>query len=395
MLRWPSSILMIVLLSGCVTGSGNLPSGASLQTDPVTFVSPPIRNPEDLQVLFWTSEERAQRFREMENWFEGHEVLPPVAARVLPAGDPLSPTIIAEINRTMKDTGIAGVMVLQDGKKRFEGYELGFTPDQRWTSFSVAKSFTSTLLGAAIQDGFIGSLQDPITKYIPELDNSAYEGVTVEHLATMTSGVTWNEDYTDPNSDVAMMARFVLEYGDDAIVEQMKQLPREANPGTKWVYKTGETNLLGMLVENAIGLPLAAYAKTKIVDPAGFEANLFWMSDPRGGSIGGCCISLRLADYARMGQFALDGGSGIVPDGWFSKAGDSLIDFGESGFGYGYQWWTYPDNNYAAQGIFGQLIMLIPEDNIVLAVVGNWDTARSSEGRTAWRLIGEKIALSR
>ena len=121
------------------------------------------------------------------------------------------------------------------------------------------------LLGAAIQDGFIGSLQDPITKYIPELDNSAYEGVTVEHLATMTSGVTWNEDYTDPNSDVAMMARFVLEYGDDAIVEQMKQLPREANPGTKWVYKTGETNLLGMLVENAIGLPLAAYAKPKLL----------------------------------------------------------------------------------------------------------------------------------
>src|SRR5690606_31812094 len=149
---------------------------------------------------------------------------------------------------------------LQDGRVRFEDYGAGFGPEQRWTSFSVAKSFTSTLLGAALRDGHIASLDDPVTQYVPGLSGSAYDDVSVRQLATMTSGVAWNEDYTDPASDVAQLNRFVVEHGPDAIVAQMRALPREAPPGEKWVYKTGETNLLGLLVENAVGMPLAAYA---------------------------------------------------------------------------------------------------------------------------------------
>lgn len=381
-------------LSGCVAGFAGPVDTSPMQVDAVTFVTPPERDPADLQVLFWSDEQRSDRFREMEMWFEGHEVLPPAEPRLLPDGTPLDSALSAEIRGVMDATNAAGVMVLQGGQKRFEAYGLGFGPDQRWTSFSVAKSFTSTLLGGAVHDGFIGSLQDPVTQYIPGLEGSAYDGVTVEQLATMTSGVAWNEDYTDPNSDVARMAAFVLEHGEDAIVAQMKELSREAPPGEKFVYKTGETNLIGLLVENAVGLPLAAYAKEKIIDPAGFEGGLFWMSDPRGGSIGGCCLSIRLADYARMGQFALEGGQGYVPEGWFSEAGDSKVDFGDTGFGYGYQWWTYPGNNYGAQGIFGQSITLIPESNVVLAVVGNWPTATSQEGRAAWLGVAQKIAAA-
>ncbi|RGP40469.1 6-aminohexanoate-oligomer exohydrolase [Altererythrobacter insulae] len=391
---WLSSAAMALALTGCTAGYSGPVETAPVQADPVTFVTPPERDPSELQVLFWSDEQRSARFRDMENWFEGHEVKGAVAPRELPAGSPLSPELAAEIRAVMDATGAAGVMVLKDGQKRHEAYGLGFGPEQRWTSFSVAKSFTSTLLGAAIRDGFIGSLKDPVTQYIPELAGSAYEGVTVEQLATMTSGVAWNEDYTDPESDVAKMASFVLEYGEDAMVAQMKDLPREAPPGEKFVYKTGETNLIGLLVENAIGLPLAAYAKDKIIDPAGFEGDLFWMSDARGGSIGGCCLSIRLADYARMGQFALEGGAGVVPDGWFAEAGDSKVDFGDSGFGYGYQWWTYPGANYGAQGIFGQSITIIPEEGVVLAVVSNWPTATSSEGRAAWLGVTQKIATA-
>jgi CubicO group peptidase (beta-lactamase class C family) len=93
-----------------------------------------------------------------------------------------------------------------------------------------------------------------------------------------------------------------------------------------------------------------------------------------------------------MGQFALEGGEGVVPDGWFGEAGDSKVDFGDSGFGYGYQWWTYPGGNYGAQGIFGQSITIIPEENLILAVVSNWPTATSPEGRAAWLGVTQKIA---
>ena len=267
-----------------------------------------------------------------------------------------------------------------------------FAPEQRWTSFSVAKSFTSTLLGAAVRDGFITSLDDPVTTYVPGLAGSAYEGVTVRQIATMTSGVAWNEDYTDPNSDVAKMNYFVLEHGADAIVAQMRELEREAPAGEKWVYKTGETNLIGLVVENAVGLPLAEYAQEKIVEPAGFEGGLFWMTDPRGGNIGGCCLSLRLSDYTRMGIFALEGGGETVPEGWFNEAGDSLVDFGSSGFGYGYQWWTYPGQSYGAQGIFGQSITIVPSEELVLTVVSNWPTATSSDHRALWGDIAAKIS---
>ncbi len=365
------------------------------ENPPVELITPPERDPAELQVLFWSDQDRADRFRDMESWFAGHEVVPSSSPRALPEGDPLSQELASEIRAAMASTNAAGVMVLQNGKVRFEGYGLGFGPSQRWTSFSVAKSFTSTLLGAAVKDGKIASLDDDVTKYVPALAGSAYDGVTVRQIATMTSGVAWNEDYTDPNSDVAQMNRYVVEYGPDAIVEQLKRLAREAPAGEKWVYKTGETNLIGLVIENAVGMSLAEYSHAKIVEPAGFEGGLFWMVDPRGGNIGGCCLSIRLSDYARMGQFALEGGGDAVPEGWFEEAGAQLVDFQNGGFGYGYQWWTYPGGNYGAQGIFGQSITIVPELNTVVAVVSNWSTATSSDHRATWGALSAKIAAAK
>lgn len=389
-----SGLALALALGGCsmsYTGADGMDGADATPLAEVTMVTPPERDPSQLQVLFWNGEQRSQRFREMENWFAGHEVPAARQPRALTEGEPLPAELAQEIREKMLETGAAGVMVYKNGSVRFEDYALGFGPDQRWTSFSVAKSFTSTLLGAAIRDGFIASLDDPVTRYIPGLAGSAYDGVTVRQLATMTSGVAWNEDYTDPNSDVAQMNRFVVEYGADAIVAQMRELKREAEPGEKWVYKTGETNLIGVLVENAVGLSLAEYAQEKIVEPAGFENGLFWMVDPRGGNIGGCCLSLSLADYTRMGVFVLEGGGDAVPDGWFAEAGDSLVEFGDSGFGYGYQWWTYP-GSFGAQGIFGQSITLVPSEDLVLTVVGNWPTATSSEYRGVWGGIAAKVS---
>ncbi|MBH9537724.1 serine hydrolase domain-containing protein [Novosphingopyxis sp. YJ-S2-01] len=343
------------------------------------------------QVLFWNQDTRSANFRRMDALFPGTTAKASSTPRALPKGAPL-PFDEAAIDAFMKDQNVAGLMMIQNGKVRLERYGLGMTPEDRWTSFSVAKSFTSTLVGAAIADGKIGSLSDPVSRYIPELKGSGYDGVTVEQLLTMTSGVAWNEDYTDPTSDVVRLFSDPVPAGVDPTVAYMRQLKREYEPGQKWEYKTGETNLIGVLVRRATGERLSDYAKRKIVDPAGFAGDLFWQIDTGGGNTGGCCIMLRLSDYARMGLFALEGGKGQVPANWFAQAGTSHADIGVPGFGYGYQWWTYPGGAYGAQGIFGQGITIMPKQRIVFAVVSNWPVASSRKLTTERLQFFQKLA---
>jgi CubicO group peptidase (beta-lactamase class C family) len=319
------------------------------------------------EVLFWSQAQRDANFPHMEKIFPGHVVKAGGKVRPFPQGKPLAMDA-AEIDAFLQAQNVAGLIVIQDGKIRLERYARGYDPEGRWTSFSVAKSFTSSLVGAAIKDGYIKSLGDPVTRYIPELAGSGYDGVTIEQLLTMTSGVKWNEDYTDPRSDVARMFLEPVPAGEDPTVFYMKKLPRESAPGSKWVYKTGETNLIGVLVMRATGKPLASYLSAKIWRPYGMERDAFWMVDPSGHEVSGCCLSVSLRDYARIGQFALEGGRGVVPANWFRNATRSHATIGEPGYGYGYQWWTYPQGRFGASGIFGQTIRIDPKTRTVIAI---------------------------
>ena len=379
-------------LAGCASPYDASPPQSVAAVPAVTQVmptTPPSMDPKD-SLLFWSDARRSAAFRSMETFFPGLEVAPASKPRKLPnASRQLPAATQAELRRFMADTKAAGLMVLQDGKIVFEDYGLDFGPTGRWTSFSVAKSFTSTLLGAAIRDGAIESIETPVTAILPELAGTAYDGVTVGQVATMTSGVTWNEDYADPDSDVAKMLGIAPVAGESQAVTYAKTLKREAPAGQKWVYKTLETNLLGLLVERATGKSLAAYAAEKIVGPAGLEGGLFWMQDLTGGNIGGCCLSLRLADYARMGQWVLEGAQPTVPPGWFEKAGAPQVNFGD-GYGYGYQWWTYPEG-FGAQGIFGQAITIVPRQKLVIAVVSNYPTATAKALTDARRQMVAKV----
>jgi CubicO group peptidase (beta-lactamase class C family) len=277
----------------------------------------------------------------------------------------------------------AGLIIVQDGRIRFEKYAMGYSSTGRWTSFSVAKSLTSTLAGAAVRDGYIKSLDDPVTGYIAGLKGSAYEGVTVRQLLTMTSGVKWNEDYTDPASDVAVFVNQKADPDLDVTVSYMRRLPREAAPGTRWVYKTGETNLLGVLVSSATGKRLSDYLSEKIWKPWGMEQDAVWMLGTTGHEISGCCLSAALRDYARFGEFIAEGarvhGQSILPDGWLSQATTKQADIGVPGRGYGYQWWTYDDGSFAALGIFGQSIFIDPKTRLVIVTSGNTPTAVDHE----------------
>ena len=361
--------------------------------------------PTNRDLLFWNEAQRDAAFRALDRiplLAKWHTITPGSAPRALLPGPPLK--LDVDVDAFMAGQRSAALLIVQGGKLRLERYGLGFDAEGRWTSFSVAKSFTSTLVGAALRDGFIRSMDDKVSTYIPEMKGSAYDDVSVQQLLTMTSGVRWNEDYADPNSDVARFNNHQPEPGVDALVSYMRRLPRDAPAGTRWHYSTGETNLVGILVSRAVGKPLAQYLQEKIWQPAGMERPATWLLSKSGQEISGCCLQAAPRDFARFGQFILEGaradgrpaagplprprvapsggsatgeavergGSQILPDGWLQQATSKQADIGQPGRGYGYQWWTYDDGSFSARGIFGQGIFIDPKRQLVIVTNADW-----------------------
>lgn len=327
-------------------------------------------------ILTWPPARREQYIAELDSFFLTRTVKAGPHARVLDRGRALAAfepggARAEYFDSFMNAERVRGVLVLQDGKIRLERYVSPHSRTTRWNSFSVAKSITSTLVGAAMKDGDIRSLDDPVTRYIKGLRGSAYDVVTVRQLLTMTSGVKWNEDYTDVNSDVARMYAQPPDPGFDMTVSYVRKLPREAPPGTKWVYKTSETNLVGVLVSEATGKPLADYLSEKIWRPYGMERDAEWMIDDVGHEQGGCCLAITLRDYGRFGQFILDGGridgKPIVPESWLPEATHTQVSTGARS-GYGYQWWTRDDGTFEGRGIYGQTLHIDGGRRLVVVI---------------------------
>jgi CubicO group peptidase (beta-lactamase class C family) len=327
-------------------------------------------------VLTWSQAQREAGLAGMEKIFRTRTVRASDRPRRLPDGKPLAFATggprAGEFDRFVTGQKISGVLVLHDGAVRLERYALTGGRDVRWHSFSIAKSITSTLVGAAMRDGAIKSLDDPVTRYITDLRGSAYDAVTVQQLLTMTSGVRWNEDYTDLKSDVARMYAETPAPGLDMTVSYVRALPREAPPGTKWLYKTSETNLVGVLVMAATGKPLADYLSEKIWRPYGMERDAEWMLDDIGHEQGGCCLAMALRDLGRFGQFILDGARAgdrsVVTDTWLQDATRAHVSTGGPASGYGYQWWTRDAGAFEARGIYGQTLHIDPKRRLVIAI---------------------------
>lgn len=287
----------------------------------------------------------------------------------------------------MMEQKVAGLLILQDGKIRLERYALGHSESNRWSSLSVAKSVTSTLVGAAIKDGYIKSVDDYVTDYIPDLKGSAYDSVKIRHLLTMTTGIRWSENYTDPNSDIARFSTDSIEPGLNATVSYMRRLPAEAEPGKKFSYSTGETHLLGVLVSSATHQTLSHYLSSKIWMPYGMEKNATWRLDRTGQELAGCCLQMTLRDFARFGQFVLENGringESIVPNDWFKTATQIQVPLWPGG-GYGYGWWIFNSRSFDALGIYGQRIHVDPLRQLVIAVNSAWPEADSNERQLAF-----------
>jgi CubicO group peptidase (beta-lactamase class C family) len=274
---------------------------------------------------------------------------------------------------------VAGLLILKNGEVVLEDYELGTARETHWPSYSMAKSAASTLIGAALHDGSIGSLDDPVTKYVPALRGGAYEGVSVRNVIQMASGVKWDETYTDPKSDRRRLLEIQLQAKPGTILALMSALSRAGAPGTIWNYNTGETFVVGAVLEGATHKPLAKYLSEKIWAPWGMESEAQWqLESPNGMGWAGGGLAATLRDFGRIGLLVrADGvieGKRIVPEGWFEEAGSGK-EIGGKQVDYGYLWWTYPkgdavhDGAFQAQGIFGQHMYINRKERLVVVVL--------------------------
>jgi CubicO group peptidase (beta-lactamase class C family) len=291
----------------------------------------------------------------------------------------------------------AGLLVLKNGEIALERYGMGNGPERRPTCYSVSKSITATLVGAALHEGAIRSLDDPCDLYMPQLRGSAYEGVTVRNVLRMCSGVAWVEE-TDGlahGHDVARLEEALAGRRPGSILELACSLPRAHPQGVRFNYSTVESGVLGAVVAAATGRTLADYCGEMIWGPAGMEADGYWALDGDDGQeLGGAGVGARLRDLGRFGLLALaDGeafdGRRILPPGWRELAGQpdcAATDFGRlfpgSPAGYGYQWWAVPRSPanldgraFTAIGAYGQRVLVHPGEQVVIAIQSAWPTS--------------------
>lgn len=288
--------------------------------------------------------------------------------------DAYTNTIPDTLNAYLERLKTVGLVVIKDRKILAEKYWEGYSDSSHSGSFSVAKSITSLLVGAAIRDGKITSADDPVSKYLPEFAEGEKAKVKIVDLLTMSSGSNWGESYANPFSVTTR-----LYYGSDAYKTATSVKMIDA-PGTLHRYKSGDTQLLGLIVEKATGKTLSDYAAEKLWKPLGAEHPALWSTDAQGGDEKAyCCFNSNARDFARIGQLMLDSGKingfPVIDSQYFKQSITPCLIPDGSGRPceyYGYQWWIIPNEKeiFYARGILGQYIICIPSKNMVIVRLG-------------------------
>ena len=282
-----------------------------------------------------------------------------------------------DLDKFLSRTGTSALLIVKDGKIHYENYWLTGGKDVKWLSMSVAKSFISTLVGIAIEQGYIGSTSDSITKYVSQLENSAYDDVKIKDVLQMSSGARWNEDYSDPNSDVMRSARILAVGG--SLDKFTASLNNELKPGTFNRYNSTDTQVLGMLLRESTGTTVTQYMQEVLWNPMGAESDAYWLLDSENMEMVYAGLNATARDYAKLGElFRLEGkinGKQLVPSNWVKASttpdaphlmpGENpLSDFP---LGYGYQWWIPDDSgDFTAIGVYNQFVYVSPENNAVV-----------------------------
>ena len=293
----------------------------------------------------------------------------------------------------------AGLLILKGGEIALERYGMGNVPESLWTGFGIATSLTGTLVGAALHDGAIESLDDACDFYLPALLGSGYEGVTIRNLLRMCSGVAWREEnVTDGRSDVPRLGRALWRRRPGAILDLLSSLSAVHSQGAVFNYSTVESCLLAALVAAATGRTVADYCAETIWGPCGMEADGHWQLEAENGlELGGVGVSARLRDLGRFAQLVLEdgqafGGRRVLPLGWRDLAGQpdcAATAFGRlmpgSSAGYGYQWWAaghlpsgLSNGAFSARGGYGQFVHINPAERVVMVIQSAWRQSHDS-----------------
>ncbi len=282
-------------------------------------------------------------------------------------------TLPASTGPWIKDRAVTALVVLKDGQMVHESYYLGPSPEDRRISWSVAKSYLSALFGIVMAEGHIGSLDDQVTKYVPALTGSAYDGATIRNVLQMSSGVTFNEDYLDYDSDINKMGRVVALGGTmDDFAQGLSET--FVAPGAQWQYVSIDTHVLGMVIRGATGRDIVSLLSEKIIQPLGYEESPYYITDGQGVAfvLGG--LNIRTRDYARFGQMiaqnGMYGGQQIVPAAWIAESTVASANTAEGEIGYGYQWWVpvgATEGEFLGRGIYGQYIYINQPLGVVIA----------------------------
>ncbi|UCF39510.1 MAG: serine hydrolase, partial [Gemmatimonadota bacterium] len=287
-------------------------------------------------------------------------------------------------------TDTTGLLIVKDGRILHEAYFLGATEDSLLTSWSMAKSVTSTLVGIAIADGLIEGVDDLVTEYLPELEGTGYEGVSIKDVLQMSTGVAFTEDYEDGASDFARLWHTAVDHKERAN-HVAASFTRSKEAGTEFSYSSNDTQILGWLLTRVTGKPLSLYLSEKIWTPLGMEKDAYWVLDRKGEDgmeMAWCCLNSTLRDYARFGMLMANSGRWeqrqVVPAEWIREAtipdrpqveyGTLYPDFPP---GYQYQWWAVPgpDRAFLALGVYGQFLLVNPAVGLVIVKTSAWPTS--------------------
>lgn len=403
------------LLAALVVGSLVSPAamaacgGTDLTTCPAPFDA---KLPDALTMLTWSQADRVVGFRNDYRNYAGDVFRHGNASPLLAAEKPLTDARYQvngksyDLQDYLKRQNVSGMLVLKNGKVAYKYLGEGNTDSTLWTSRSVGKSVVSALVGVAIKEGKIHSLDDLVTQYEPDLKGTAWDGVTLKQLITHTSGVAWNEDYTNPQSDFARLTECEAKPGTyDCVRTLVKGLRSEHPAGENWSYSSGGAWLLGDVLERATGMTLAAYLEKSIWQPYGMASDGVWHAYSKGQhDVGAHGFNATLEDWGRFGEFILHNGTlpdgkQILPDGWvkqsseWTQAKGSVSAAHPKGL-YGYQWWNneVPANatnvepkvedslkdSLWALGIFGQMIVVNQKENLVIVQWSTWPQAEPS-----------------
>jgi len=300
-------------------------------------------------------------------------------------------------------TDTTGLLIVKNDKIVFERYWRGNDADSHWISWSLAKSFVATLVGFAVQEGAIASIEEPVSKYAPELRGTAYDGVAIKNVLQMSSGVQWDEDYGNRSSDVYRLGpTLALGLSLDAFAQTLK---RQYPPGTYRTYDSMDAQVLGMVLRHTTGRSLSEYLADRLWVPLGMESDLYWIIDNGGVEWASAGMNATLRDYAKLGRLYLNhgqwNGAQILAADWVrqslrpssARALPRQRRTADSSWGYGYQWWI-PDSSgdFAAVGVYNQFVFVSPEHCLIIAKTSASRAYGTTSDETSYR-EGEHIAF--